>query len=174
MMSRMPTTMRALLALAALVLTACGSSGDDTTAARKRFIARTDVLCKASNARTRALNLRLLQRAADARDDRQLLRRLAPILHQGNGPVHDTAAALRANDPPAADAARVEGIRRVYDEQAQLVRQLASAAARVEVSRFKSLSEHQKEVVLRARRLAHDYGFKECGSQKSDVSAQRR
>jgi hypothetical protein len=171
----MPTTIRALLALAALVLAACGSSGDDSTStARERFVARTDVLCKASNARTRALNLRLQRAAAGARDDRQLLLRLAPILRQGNGPVHDTAAALRASDPPAADAAVVARIRRVYDQQAELVRKLAGAAQRIEVDRFKALSEEQKDVVLRARRLAHDYGFKECGSAKSDVSIKSR
>jgi hypothetical protein len=169
MMSRMPTTLRALLALAALALGACGSSGDDTTAARQRFIAGTDALCKASNARTKALNLKLRRAAAGARDDRDLLRRLAPILRQGNEPVRDNAAALRASDPPAADAARVEGIRRVYDEQAALVRKLAGAAALVQVDRFKALSEEQKDVVTRARRLAHEYGFEECGSAKSDV-----
>ncbi|MDX6718317.1 MAG: hypothetical protein QOJ63_571 [Solirubrobacteraceae bacterium] len=173
MMSRMPTTIRALLALAALALAACGSSGDDTTAARQRFIARTDALCKASNARTRALNLRLRRAAVGARDDKQLLRRLAPILRQGNEPLRDNATALRASEPPAADATRVEKIRRVYDQQARLVRKLAGAAARVEVNRFKALSEEQKDVVIRARSLTHDYGFKECGSSKSDVSVQQ-
>jgi hypothetical protein len=170
MMSRMPTTIPAALAVAALALTACGGSGEDpTTAARRRFIATTDVLCKASNTRTRALNLKLQRAAAGARDDRQLLRRLAPILRQGDGPVHDNATAMRSNDAPAVDAARVEILRRAYDQQAELVRRLASAAAHVDVQRFESLSEQQRHVVIHARGLAQDYGFKECGSAKSDV-----
>jgi hypothetical protein len=172
MISRMHTTIpAAAAAVAALALTACGGSADDaTTTARQRFIARTDVLCKASNARTRALNLRLQRAAAGAHDDRQLLLRLAPILRQGYGPVRDNAAAMRANDAPAVDAARVEILRRAYDQQAELERELASAATRAEVQRFASLSEQQRRGVIHARGLAHDYGFEECGSTKSDVS----
>lgn len=171
MMSRMPTTISAVLAGAALVLAACGSSGDDaTTTARARFIARTDVRCKTSNVRTRALNLKLQRATAGARDDKQLLRRLAPILRQGERPVRDNAAALRAAEAPAVDAARIKLVRRAYDQQAALVRELASAATQGDVERFTSLSEQQRHVVIRARGLARDYGFKECGSARSDVS----
>ena len=96
------------------------------------------------------------------------MRRLAPILERGYGPVRDNAAAFEAANPPAGDAAAIERIRKAYDEQAELVRRLAAAAKRGDVDAFKALSEEQKDVVTRARTLARAYGFAECGSSKSD------
>jgi hypothetical protein len=48
------------------------------------------------------------------------------------------------------------------------VRRLAAAAKRGDASAFKALSEKQKDVVTRARQLTRRYGFRECGSSKSD------
>ena len=66
MMSRMrPAAPPPLLAAAALALAACGDSGDDddpTAPTRAEFIAKTDALCQASNARTKALNARAQRR----------------------------------------------------------------------------------------------------------------
>jgi hypothetical protein len=167
-----PALALALATLAALLAAACGGesgspSNGDTAAQRARFIADTDALCKASNARTKVLNARL--RRVSAPTDEQLLRRLAPILEQGAKPLRDNAAALRAASPPAADARAIDHIRDLYDEQARLVGMLAAAAKRSMVSRFKALSEQQKDVVRRARALTRTYGFRECGSAKSDA-----
>lgn len=160
---------RAVLAFAAAVLVAgCGGLGDDDAPTRAQFIAKTDRLCEASNTRTRALNVELRAAAEAARNDAELLRRLAPILKRGYGPVRDNAAAFQAANPPAGDAAAIERIRRAYDEQAELVRRLAAAAKRGDVPAFMALSEEQKDVVMRARSLARSYGFRECGSSKSD------
>ena len=174
----MPPTMtpRAALAAGALAvavgLAACGggdgSGADAGGPARAQYIARTDKLCQASNTRTRALNVQLRRAAAGARNDRELLRRLAPILNRGYGKVRDNAAAFQAANPPPDDAAAVERIRAAYDKQAQQVRKLAAAARSGDVARFKSLTVEQEEVVTRARRLARGYGFRECGSSKSD------
>jgi hypothetical protein len=169
MMSRMHPTLRPAVLVAVALLAGCGGSGgDDDPPTRAQFIAKTDRLCQTSNRRTRALNVQLATAAARARDDEDLLRRLAPILERGYGPLRDNAAAFQAANPPADDAAAIERIRKAYDEQAELVRRLAAAAKRGDVPAFKSLSERQKEVVTRARRLARGYGFEQCGSSKSD------
>jgi hypothetical protein len=167
--------MRATAAAILLALTfgACGSSdrANDTGAStRAQFIARTDRLCRASNERTRALNVELQRAAARARDDDELLRRLAPILRRGYAPVKANAAAFDAAEPPADDAAAIERIRVAYDQQARLVRRLAAAARRGDVDAIKSLSTRQRGLVLQARRLARAYGFRECGSSESDPS----
>ncbi len=160
------------IALAAIGLASCGGSSDagDAPLTRARYIATTDALCKQSNARTRRLNVELRRRAAGVTSDAELLRRLAPVLERGYGPVRDNAAAFQAANPPASDAAAIERIRALYDRQAEFVRRLARAARRVDTSEFKSLSELQKDVVKRARGLAHRFGFKECGSTKSDAA----
>ena len=144
--------------------------GADAPLTRAQYIATTDALCKQSNARTRKLNAELRRRSAGATSDAQLLRRLAPVLERGYGPVRDNAAAFQAANPPASDAAEIERIRALYDRQAEFLRKLARAARRVDSNAFKSLSEQQKDVVTRARKLARSYGFKECGSSKSDAS----
>jgi len=160
------------LLLAAIGLAACGGSDDasDAPLTRAQYIATTDALCKQSNARTRKLNAELRAKSVGASTDAELLRRLAPILQRGYGPVRDNAAAFQAANPPAADAAAIERIRALYDRQAEFVRKLARAARRVDSNEFKSLSEQQKDVVKSARRLTRAYGFKECGSTKSDAS----
>jgi hypothetical protein len=154
----------------AIGLAGCGGSGDEAAPTRAQFIATTDALCRASNKRTRRLNVEVQRVAAAAHDDAELLRRLAPILAQGYGPIRDNAAAFQAANPPAADAGRIERIRKAYDEQAELVRKLAAAAKRGDAGAFRSLSGQQKDVVTRARRLTRGYGFRECGSAKSDAS----
>ena len=160
----------ALLVAAAVLVAACGGGdGDDDAPTKAQFIAKTDRLCEASNRRTRALNVQLRSAADASRDDEDLLRRLAPILERGYGPVRDNAASFQATNPPAGDAAAIERIRKAYDEQAEQVRKLAAAARRRDVAAFRALSEEQKEVVTRARRLARGFGFQECGSSKSDV-----
>ncbi|HEV7807896.1 MAG TPA: hypothetical protein VGO80_18905 [Solirubrobacteraceae bacterium] len=169
-----PILARASLAAAALAvavgIATCGGGDDAQTLTRAQYIASTDKLCKASNTRTRTLNVRLLRAAADARNDRQLLRRLAPILERGYGKVRDNAAAFQAANPPPDDAAEIERIREAYDKQANQVRLLAAAARSGDVARFRSLSDEQEEVVTYARRLARGYGFRECGSAKSDAA----
>lgn len=160
------------IACAALALAACGGSGDGASAplTRAQFIARTDVQCKASNLRTKALNEQVQQAQAQATGDADLLKRLSPILQRGYGPVRDNAAAFETSDPPPADATRIETLRKLYDHQAELVRMLAIAAKRGDVEQFNLLSTQQDDVVKRARRLARGYGFKECGSAKSDAT----
>jgi hypothetical protein len=152
-------------------MTACGSGADKPDApTRAEFIAKTDAQCKASNVRTKALNEQAAGVADRARTEAQLLRELAPILKRGYGQVRDNAAAFEAATPPTGDAARIERIRTLYDEQAELVRKLAVAAAAGKIDDFKALSEEQKDVLARARRAARAYGFQECGSTKSDAA----
>jgi hypothetical protein len=172
MMSCMRTTTSTVLAAAALALAACGGSGDDKTAGptRSGFIAKTDAQCKVSNARTKSLNEEGDRAAGAARTDPQLLKAVAPILARGYGQVRDNAAAFQAASPPAADAAEIEAIRKLYDEQAEVVRKLAAAAKRGDVEQFKALTEQQKDVVARRRKAARAYGFQECGSTKSDAA----
>lgn len=159
----------AILAATAVALAGCGSKDDDAAATRAQYIARIDTLCETSNRRTRTLNARLRRAAAGARDNRELLRRLAPVLQRGYGSVRRNAAVFEAADAPDGDAAAVKRIREAYDQQAEQVRELAAAARRGDVRAFLSLSEEQKQVVTRARRLARNYGFRECGSSKSDT-----
>jgi hypothetical protein len=104
-----------------------------------------------------------------ADDDEQLLLRLAPILGEGAGQLRANAAAFEAASPPAADARAIGRIRGLYDDQAELAGKLAAAAGRGDVARFKALSEEQKDVVRQARAATRAYGFKECGSAKSDA-----
>jgi hypothetical protein len=172
-MSRMRLLICAAVTAAALVVASCGGSGGGPAAkplTREEFISKTDMQCKASNTRTRALNAEVQRAAAGARNDRQLLSRLAPILARGYGAVRDNAAAFQAASPPAADAAKIERIRTAYDRQAELVRKLTAAARRGDAEAFASLSAQQRLVVTRARRLTRGYGFKECGSAKSDAA----
>jgi len=158
----------AVLAATALAVAGCGSRDDDLAGTRAQYIARVDTLCEASNRRTRTLNGRLSRAAAGARDDRELLRRLAPVLARGYSSVRKNATVFKAADAPARDAAAVERIAKAYDQQAEQVRALAAAARNGDVRAFRSLSEEQEQLVTRARRLARDYGFRECGSLKSD------
>ncbi len=168
-MSRMRTTVVAVLAASAIGLQACESSGDDKPT-RAEFIAKTDAQCKVSNARTKTLNTQARRVADTARGESRLLRELAPILERGYRQVRDNAAAFRAVDPPAADTAKIERIRKLYDEQAEVVRKLGLSAKRGDVEQFKALSEEQKDVLVRAREATSAYGFKECGSTKSDAA----
>jgi hypothetical protein len=169
-MRALPTLLVSALAAAALALAACGDSGDDgSQGTRAQFIAATDKRCQVSNQRTRALNAELQRAAKGVDSDRALLRRLAPILARGYEPVSDNAATFKDAKPPAADEAEIERIRKAYDEQARLVRRLAAAAKRGDLRSFKSLSEEQKDLVTRARKAAQAYGFKVCGSSKSDA-----
>jgi hypothetical protein len=170
-MSRMRTTLAALAA-ATLALSACGgaSSGGTTTLTRAQFIAKTDALCKASNTRTRALNAEVQRAGASPASDKQLLARLAPILARGYGQVRDNAAAFEAVDPPAGDKAKIELLRKLYDTQAELASKLAAAAKARDVQQFQTLSTQQDDILARARDRAQAYGFKECGSTKSDAA----
>lgn len=172
MMSCMrPGVLCAAIVAAALAATACGGDGgDDRAPTRAQYIAKTDMLCKASNTRTRALNVQLRRAAAGAGNDRDLLRRLAPILERGYGKVRDNAAAYQAADPPPDDAAEIDRIRAAYDKQADQVRKLAATARAGDVARFRSQSAEQEDLVTRARRLARAYGFRECGTAKSDAA----
>ena len=167
--STLACAMLAATATAALALSACGSGdGDRDRPTRAQFIAGTDRVCATSNRRTRDLNRQLARAAAAARDDRDLLRRFAPILERGYGRVRDNAIAFRTAEPPAADAARIEAIRRLYDRQAEFVSKLAAAARRSDARAFARLSDEQRAVTIRARRLARAFGFKVCGSTRSD------
>ncbi len=171
MMSRMRPTPVILLAVAVLALQACGDAGgDDAPLTRAQFIAKTDAQCKVSNARTKVLNEEVGRVAATTPSEAQLLRKLAPILDRGYGQIRDNAAAFQSVNPPAADAVEIERIRKIYDEQAELVRKLALAAKRGDTQQFKALSTQQEDVITRARKATSAYGFKECGSAKSDAS----
>ena len=99
-----------------------------------------------------------------------LLRRLAPILERGTAACATTPRRFDAVDPPAGDAAEIARLRRLYDQQAQFVRRLAAAAGGATRAAFESLTAQQEDVVTRARRLSRAYGFKECGSTKSDAA----
>ena len=162
-MSRMRRTAFAALVVVALAPAGCGDSS------RAEFIAKTDAQCKRTNVRTKALNEAAARAAASAGSDAQVLRALAPILRRSYGQVRDNAAAFEAESPPPADAAEVKRIRKLYDEQAKLARKLAVAAKRGDIDEFRSLTELQKDLVARARRATRAYGFKECGSTKSDA-----
>ena len=168
MMSGMRWSLVCIALVLAFTAVGCGGGDDGDAPTRAQFIAQTDELCKASNRRTRTLNLKLRRAAAGARDDRDLLRRLAPILERGYDRVRANAAAFRAVEPPDDDAAEIARLRRLYDQQAQFVRPLAAAARRGDVSGFESLTAQQRDVVTRARRLSRAYGFKQCGSTRSD------
>ncbi len=159
----------AALAVAALGLAACGDGEADSDApTRAQFIAQTDARCKTSNRRTRTLNQQLSRAAAGAGNEKDLLRRLAPILERGYPRLSENAKAFRAVDPPADDATEIARISRLYDQQAEFVRKLAEAAERRDVSRFTTLTNQQQALVTRTRRMARAYGFRECGSSKSD------
>ena len=141
MMSRMRTPAVACLAAAALGLAACGDSGGDEP----------DGLTRARVHRQDRRAVQGVQRPHEdaqrggepgrghrARSEAQLLRELAPILERGYGQVRDNAAAFQAVNPPAADAAEIERIRKLYDEQAEVVRKLATAAKRGDIEQFKA------------------------------------
>lgn len=158
-----------LVAALALALAACGgSNAKQDPLTRAQYIAKSDALCKASNARTRSLNEQLARAVAASTGDADLLRRVVPILRRGYAPIAANARAFQATTPPLADAVAIEHIRETYDQQAELVRRLAIAAEGGKEKTFKSLTLEQNDVAARARRLAHAYGFKECGSSKSD------
>ena len=154
-----------MLVYVAFALTACG---DDQ--ARADFIAARDAQCKASNARTRKLNVQSAAAAEKARSEKELLRLLAPILARGYRQVSENAAVFEAAEPPAADAEEVKQIRRLYREQAKVVLALGATAKRGDVEAFRFMSERQKDVVARARQATRAYGFKVCGSSKSDAT----
>src|SRR5215213_9213149 len=158
MMSRMRTTAVAVVVvMAALGIGACADEPAGPT--RAEFIAKVDAQCQVSNIRTKRLNVQAAAAADTRRTEAQLLRKLVPILERGYEQVRDNAAAFRAVDPPPADTAEVEQIRKLYDEQAEIVRKLGLAAKRGDVDAFKAVSEEQKDVIVRARKATSAYGF---------------
>lgn len=170
MMSRMRSTAAALLAVAVLGLQACGGDGTPDELTRAEFVAKTDAQCKVSNARTKTLNEEATRAAAAAPTEAQLLRELTPILERGYRQVRDNAAAFRAVDPPSADAAEIDRIRTLYDEQVEVVRKLGAAAKDDDLEQYKAVSEEQKDVLARLREATSAFGFQECGSIKSDAA----
>ena len=147
----MRTSAPAVLVAVAFALTACG---DDQ--ARADFIAARDAQCKASNARTRKLNVQSAAAAEKARSEKELLRLLAPILARGYRQVSENAAVFEAAEPPAADAEEVKQIRRLYHEQAKSKRSGSCPSARRTSSR--------------ARKATRAFGFNVCGSSQSDAT----
>lgn len=159
--------------LAALAVAGCGGSSDDHEAAsptRAEFIAQTDARCQTSNARTRDLNAEVVRVSQGVTDERVLLRRLAPVLERGSKAVGDNADAFAATTPLPADAKKIAELRTLYERQATLAGRLAAAAKRGDVDDFRLYTTEQTDVLARVRQRAKAFGFKECGSAKSDAT----
>ena len=173
---------------AALALGACGDDDDDeasspatttdtqtqtTTQAdgvtKAEYIAEADAFCKKSNAEAKVLNERAQDAVRGARGAKAQLDAVAPILREGYEVQARSREEFKKIEYPPGDRATIEQLYAAYDRQTALVAELRDAAEAGDVARFRSVSEEQDRVKVRARGLARSYGFKECGSGKNEA-----
>ena len=158
-----------MLVVAALVPAGCGGE-EPQPRSHAELVAKIDARCEVTNAETKKINeeAELVGERADTQE--QLLRELAPILERASDQVRQNAAAFKSVEPTGNDAAKLDRIRRFYDRQTRLAHKFAAAAKRGAVDEFKMLSELQKDLLRRLRKATSDFGFKECGSTRSDAT----
>jgi hypothetical protein len=155
-----------LLAVGALVASCGGGKGDSR---REEYIARADRQCEAANRRAKALNERFEAAQLGGKSADEVLDALASILEEGYELQQRDNEAFRDIEPPPEDREVIERLHAAYDEQAALIGRMRDAAESGDAMRFRVLSDEVQRVKRRARALARDYGFKECGSGKSEA-----
>lgn len=142
-------------------------AGEDVT--REEYIARADKHCEGSNARSKRLNERTQKAVESESDDRARLEALVPILREGLEIQTKDLAAFRAIAPPAEDRDEIDALFAAYDDRQDGIKKLLVVAEAGDVQGFAQAAKEQERAKLRARELAQDYGFKECGSGKSEA-----
>lgn len=150
--------------------TAGAAAAATPASSRAAYIARADRFCRSTNADTRRLNARANAAIRSADNDRDRLKALAPILEEGVRAQRSQVARFLAITPPAADRATIERYWSAISRQARLVAQLASAAAEGDVAAYNRIADRSSALREQARGLARAFGFKECGSGKSDAA----
>lgn len=182
-----------LLLVAALLLPACGDDDNDSgsdgagtqattqtdtqpdtgaqdgSVTRTEYIAEADAFCKKANAEAKVLNERAQDAVRGATGTKAQLEAIAPLLREGYEVQARSREEFKKIEYPAADRAIVEQLHAAYDKQTALVAELRDAAEAGDAARFRSVSTEQNRVKTTARRIAQDYGFKECGSGKNEA-----
>jgi hypothetical protein len=155
---------RALLAAlcAGAALAGCGGSSAAKPLSKGEYVARADRICAGGDASVATYKAQL-DRLTTGGDPQQVFAKAPGIIRKATvqtGRFVDRLAALPA---PAADAGAlrtwIAGVRR----QQQLLEQSATAFARRDVSRIKSLSARLDRLDRSANAFARRYGMKECG-----------
>jgi hypothetical protein len=119
--------------------------------------------------RGRALNEQFQRLARGASSEEEALRTVAPLLEKGYDKQRAQDERFAAIRPPAADREIITRLWKANDENTALLGRLVDAARSQDVGRFTALAEEQKRATERARGLAEGYGFRECGSRKSEA-----
>ncbi|HEU4977528.1 MAG TPA: hypothetical protein VFT42_01400 [Solirubrobacteraceae bacterium] len=162
---------RAVLAAACcatvvLAAAGCGSSGSSKPLTKHQYVAKADAICVDGERRIAPYKAQL-DRLTSGGDPQQVFAKAPGIIRRATaqtGRLVDRLAALRA---PAADAAAVQAWIGDVRAQQRLLEQSASAFAKKDVRRIRSLSAQLGRVDRSADRFARRYGMSACATPAS-------
>ena len=163
--------------LAVVMLGSCGGESDEgaqrdkrigSAPSRQEFIDRLDALCRAGNRKAKRLNTRAQAIIEQAPDEETALADLEPVLRQGLEAAREADRDFQRQTPPRGDEDQFHKIVQYQLESTALLTRLIEAADRRDAEAFAALIEKRRSME-RTRGFFQDYGFKECGSGKSDA-----
>jgi hypothetical protein len=162
---------RALLAILAVGLAACGGSDSDEEPpppredpARRQFIERLDAICKRANEIAAEGDARLAEAQTRARSSRQAARSIVRIIDDLLPRVRRLETELRRLEPPAGEQRFAASFLVQTEEINDLFAASREAAAQNDVQTFQALGERSKDVAAERSRLVRRHGgFEACG-----------
>jgi hypothetical protein len=155
-------TRRLLLVLAVAALLAGCGGGDSTS--RSDYIRAADDVCTRANDESNALNRRFAELTRGVTDQREIMRKAAPILTAGHDFQRDYVAEFKALDAPEGDGETIDAIHAALEEQVAALGRLADAAGSGEAARFRTAQRQVTAARTEARRRLKAYGFEVCGA----------
>jgi hypothetical protein len=145
------------------------TSAPSKSVTKEDYIARADAFCRGADARARESNERLKEAVEGASGEEAQLAAAVPVLRAGLEVQKRDTEEFQSIEPPREDAETIDGLHQIYDQRVAKVEQMLEAAEAGDADRFGALLQEANELKLRSRAIMRDYGFKECGSGKSDV-----
>jgi hypothetical protein len=141
----------ALALVVAALLAACGGGGGDRLT-KAEYIVQADAICKQADGEIAALG------------DPKTLAELAELADRAVAIGRAELSKLRALKPPRADEATLDQAYDLIGRQLDLAGQIAAAARAGDQAKIQALVEQGNPIGREARKIATDYGLKQCGS----------
>jgi hypothetical protein len=154
-------------ALAALLLAACGSSGDSGKSAKRGYINTVDAICAQTISDMRETNSRLDELARSARQVSEFQDDLA----DGQFEARDELDSIKKVPVPKGSEAAMEKIETARDHQLDLIDQLIVASRHNDAAAFKQLSDEVDSARQTVQGLTDEFGFKICGQDTADSTS---